>query len=390
MTRPIPDCCIIGGGVVGLSIARELAGRGVAVRVLARDTERSTASWAAAGIFPPAPRHARETPGEALTGWSDELHRQWSRELLEETGIDNGLATCGGLHLAGDDARLSALEAMAISWRSRNARCEMLAAASVPDVEPGLGDAVRQGVIVGGMFLPDESQIRPPRHLDAVRRSCQNRGVEISDGATVTAIPVADDRIEGVEVTTAAGVRETVRADAYCLAAGAWSGGLAAQLNLQFETRPVRGQIALLRFPRPVLSRVINMGVDYLLPRADGRLLVGSTLEDAGFDGSTTAEAIDRLRKVAANLLGDISSASLEHAWAGLRPGSVDGLPSIGRLPECRNGFIATGHFRAGLHQATGTAVLIADLITGKQPRIELAAFAPDRKRTTRDPLMPR
>ena len=385
----MPDCCIIGGGVIGLSIARELAGRGAKVCVLSQHGERSTASWAAAGIFPPAPRHARETPAEALTGWSDELHRHWSRELLDETGIDNGLVTCGGLHVAGDDDRLSALEAMATSWRDRNACCEMLGASSVPDVEPGLRDAVRRGAIVGGMFLPDETQIRPPRHLAAVRRSCHKRGVTISDGATVTAISVTDGFIEGVEVTTAAGNRETVRADAYCLAAGAWAGGLAAHLNLQFETRPVRGQIALLRFPRPVLSRVINMGVDYLLPRADGRLLVGSTLEDAGFDGTTTTEAIERLRAVAANLLGDISSASLEQVWAGLRPGSIDGLPSIGRIPGYRNGFVAAGHFRAGLHQSPGTAVLMADLITGRQPAIDLAAFAPDRKRTGRDPLMP-
>lgn len=205
----------------------------------------------------------------------------------------------------------------------------------------------------------------------------------------VTAIRLDDGRIKGVEITTASGNRETVSAGAYCLAAGAWSGGLAAQLDLALETKPVRGQIALLRFPRPVLTRVINRDVDYLLPRPDGRLLVGSTLEDAGFDGSTTAEAIDRLRDVATTLLGDISTASLEHVWAGLRPGSRDGLPSIGRLPGCDNGFVAAGHFRAGLHQSTGTAVLIADLVTGKEPAIDLAAFTPDRPRTTRDPLMP-
>jgi glycine oxidase len=374
VSRPMPDCCIIGGGIVGLSIARELAGRGATVRVLARDQDRSTSSWAAAGIFPPAPRHARETPGETLTGWSDELHRLWARDLLDETGIDNGLVTCGGLHVAGDATRLTSLEVIGASWRDRNTRCELLTAAGVTEVEPGLADAVRRGVIVGGIYLPEETQIRTPRHLEAVRRSCETRGVVIVDGS---------------DVTTAAGNRETVQADAYCLAAGAWSGGLAAQLDLALETKPVRGQIALLRFPRPILTRVINMGVDYLLPRPDGRLLVGSTLEDAGFDGSTTAAAIERLREVATTLLGDISAASLEQVWAGLRPGSSDGLPSIGRLPGCRNGFVAAGHFRAGLHQSTGTAVLIADLITGKEPTIDLAAFAPDRPRTTRDPLMP-
>lgn len=386
----MPDCCIIGGGIIGLSIARELAGRGATVRVLARDGERSTSSWAAAGIFPPAPRHAHESPVERLTSWSDELHRHWSVELRAETGIDNGLVTCGGLHVAGDVARMTVLQKMASAWCDRQARCEMLDAAAITDVEPGLRDAVRRGVVVGGMFLPDEAQIRPPRHLDAVRMSCLNRGVMISEGSTVTSISLVDDRIVGVEVMTATGIRETVHSDRYCLAAGAWSGMLAGLLNLQLETKPVRGQIALFKFPHPILSRVINMGVDYLLPRADGRLLVGSTLEDAGFDGDTTAEAIERLRRVAMDLIGDLSTASLERVWAGLRPGSADGLPSIGRLPRCRNGFVATGHFRAGLHQSTGTAVLIADLMTGREPTIDLATFSPDRERTGRDPLMPR
>ena len=388
-SRPPPDCCIIGGGIIGLSIARELAGRGATVRVLARDRDRSTSSWAAAGIFPPAPRHAHETPGETLTGLSDKLHRLWAAELLDETGIDNGLERCGGLHVAMDAAHLATLEATAVSWRDRNASCEMLDARGVATVEPGLENAVRRGVIVGGLFLPDETQIRSSHHLEAVRQSCLRRGVEISTGVTVTAIATGDDCLEHVEITTADGGRETVGAATYCLAAGAWSGALAGILNLHVETKPVRGQIALLKFPRPVVRRVINMGVDYLLSRRDGRLLVGSTLEDAGFDGSTTPEAIERLRGVAALLLGDISTGSLEHAWAGLRPGSIDGLPSIGRLPGCRNGFIAAGHFRAGLHQSTGTAVAIADLVTGRQPPIDLTGFAPDRNRTARDPLMP-
>lgn len=387
--RSMPDCCIIGGGIVGLSIARELAGRGVKVRVLAREHDRGTSSWAAAGIFPPAPRHARETPGETLTAWSDELHRVWSAELRDETGIDNGLDACGGLHIAGDAAHLAELEARAVSWRDRNARCELLDARGVVAVEPGLEDAVRRGVVVAGMFLPDETQIRSSRHLEAVRQSCIRRGVEISGGVTVTAIATAKDRIEHVEITSADGGPETVSAAAYCLAAGAWSGKLVAQLELPLETKPVRGQIALLKFPRPVLRRVINMGIDYLLSRPDGRLLVGSTLEDAGFDGTTTPDAIDRLQRVAALLLGDMSAANLEQVWAGLRPGSIDGLPSIGRLPGYRNGLIASGHFRAGLHQSTGTAVAIADLVTGQQPPIDLGAFAADRIRTARDPLMP-
>jgi glycine oxidase len=124
---------------------------------------------------------------------------------------------------------------------------------------------------------------------------------------------------------------------------------------------------------------VVNRGLEYLVPREDGRILAGSTLEDAGFDRSTVPADIDRLLAVATDLLGDLSDASVETTWAGLRPGSTDGLPSIGRTPACSNALVAAGHFRAGLHQSTGTAVIVADLVEGRQPPLDIAPFAPNR-----------
>jgi len=215
--------------------------------------------------------------------------------------------------------------------------------------------------------------IRPPRHLEALRQSCQRRGVEITPAA-VTAIPVANGRIEGI--ATSAGL---VQAGAYCLAAGAWSEALARPLGLQLQTRPIRGQIVLLSLPRQILARVVNLGLEYLVPRDDGHLLVGSTLEDVGFDSKTQAAAVEQLVNFAHNLLGALPDARMEQAWAGLRPGSADGLPSLGRVPGIVNAFVAAGHFRAGLHQSTGTAVLLADLITGGEPAIDPSPFDPAR-----------
>lgn len=372
------DCCIVGGGIIGLSIARELSGRGLAVRVLTRERRRDTASWAAAGIFPPAPDDPRDAPNERLTAWSDRLHRAWARELLDETGIDTGLRACGGLHVCGDAAGHERLVAAAASWRARGAACDWLGGRELAEREPALARAVDRGAITGGYCLPEEMQIRPPRHLEALERSCRARGVDIASDAVVRDLVVRDGRL--IEAVAAIdGRAEAVRAGAWVLAAGAWTQGLGATVGLAVETRPIRGQIVQLRLPAPGLMRVVNRGLDYLVPREDGTLLAGSTLEDVGFDATTDDEAIARLVAVTRDLLGDLGDARVERSWAGLRPGTVDGLPTIGPVPGVGNAFVAAGHFRAGLHQSTGTAVLVADLVTGTTPAMDVAAFAADR-----------
>ncbi len=374
-----PDCCIIGGGIIGLSIARELAGRGHRVRVLARDRRRETASWAAVGIFPPTPPAGADDPNGALTALSNRLHREWSRELREETGIDNGLLPCGGLYVCANEERLTDLRGAADSWLARGARCEWLSGSRVAEVEPSLASAVKGGRIVGGFLLPDEMQFRSPRHLDALEKSCRTRGVVIDEEVTVEQIDVSGGRVRGLAVHSPRGA-ETVTAECYVLAAGAWTGGLASALGITLDTRPIRGQIALLRLPGHRLGRIVNRGLDYLVPREDGLILAGSTIEDVGFDPAPVSATIDRLLGVAADLLGGLAGATLEKSWAGLRPGSADGLPTIGRVATCENAYVAAGHFRAGLHQSPGTAVVVADLVEGRAPALDLAPFAPERR----------
>jgi glycine oxidase len=372
------DCCIVGGGIVGLSIARELAGRGATVRVLDRGDVRGSASWAAVGIFPPAHEYPGCPPNAALTAWSDAVHRRWAAELLAETGIDNGLRQCGGLYVATDAAGLGRLRESAAEWRSQGTACHELDAAAVADREPALADAVARGVVLGAVLLPEEQSFRSPRHLKALEASCRARGVTISRHAAGKDVLRTGGRVEAV-VADVAGAVETVRARQFVLAAGAWTEAFGERWGLRIATRPIRGQIALLELPRQVLTRIVNRGLDYLVPREDGHLLVGSTLEDAGFDPTTTAAEIDRLLGMARQLLGAVADVRPTRTWAGLRPGSVDGRPTIGPIPGLDNAFVAAGHFRAGLHQSAGTALLIADLIEGRTPRIDPAAFAADR-----------
>ena len=367
------DCCIVGGGIIGLSLARELAGRGVQVRVLARGRGAVTTSWAAAGIFPPAPLHAGISPSDALTAWSDALHRQWSVDLRAETGIDNGLLNSGGLHLARSASGLERLRADAARWRERGTSAELLDAREVTACEPALARGGDATGIIGGMLLPDEMQFRPSRHLDALEASCRNRGVVIEQ-ADVRQFVVRGTRVE--RALTATG---EIEAGSWVLAAGSWTGGLASALGLPLDTRPIRGQIVLVRLPRPVITRIVNRGLDYLVQRPDGRLLVGSTIEDVGFDPTTTPDTVERLESVARSLLGDLPGSVVERSWAGLRPGTPDGQPTIGRLPDLDNAFISAGHFRAGLHQSTGSALLLADLITRRPTHLDAAPFAPGR-----------
>lgn len=348
--------------------------------VVSRDRRRSTASWAASGIFPPAPEPvaADAEPSAALTALSDRLHWQWAGELRAETGIDTGLVRCGGIYVPPPGQPLETLQAEADAWRSRGAAAEWLDGPALVEAEPALAVAVAAGRLTGGMLLPAEARIRPSRHLEALERSCRIRGVEIREDTAVTGIETVGDRVQIVRLETPHGA-EAIRPACTVLAAGAWSGALAEQLGLALDTRPIRGQIALLRFPRQWLGHVVNRGLEYLVPREDGHLLVGSTLEDAGFDATTTQDAIEELLALAADLLGDLADARVEATWAGLRPGSPDGLPTLGLVPGMSNAFVATGHYRAGIHQSPGTAVILADLVEGRSPPIPLAAFAADR-----------
>ena len=168
-------------------------------------------------------------------------------------------------------------------------------------------------------------------------------------------------------------------AGAVCITSGSWSGPLLARLGITIPIKPIRGQIALLQTKANLLRRVINEGKRYLVPRADGRVLVGSTEEDAGFLKLTTAAAIDDLLSFARELVPALAGAGLETSWAGLRPATPDGRPYLGHLPGLDNGLVAAGHFRAGLQLSPGTAVVMRQAMLGQPVDIDLAAFRVDR-----------
>jgi glycine oxidase len=198
--------------------------------------------------------------------------------------------------------------------------------------------------------------------------------VEISPGVAVHDFDVQGERVTSVRTSLG-----DIAADRVVIAAGAWSQPIAERLGLKIPVKPIRGQIVLLNCQRPVLGRVINVGRHYLLPRDDGRILVGSTLEDVGFDRRNTAVAIGDLLQFATELVPALQSADIERCWTGFRPASVDDLPYLGRVPGFENAFVATGHYRHGLYLSTGTAVVMSRLIRGESPGVDMSPFRPDR-----------
>jgi glycine oxidase len=366
------DVLIVGGGVIGLSLAYELAGRGLKVRILERNLPGQESSWAGAGILPPANRLAAAEPYEQLAGWSCELHAAWHEQLRQETGIDNGYRRCGGVYLATSSADARALHQAAGDWRRQQVPCETIEAGQLSELEPAL--AAEPELIRAAVLLPEESQLRNPRHLQALVAACSQRKVELTVGAGVEAFDVAGDRIRAVR--TAGG---SFFAEAVCITGGAWTAGIVEHLGMRVAIRPIRGQIALLNCTRALLRRVINDGPRYLVPRPDGRVLVGSTEEDAGFDKRTTVEAIAGLLAFALRLSPALGEAQLERSWAGLRPGTADGLPYLGAIPGLKNAYVAAGHFRSGLYLSPATAMVMSQLIRGEAPEIDLRPFRLDR-----------
>ncbi|MBI3839777.1 MAG: glycine oxidase ThiO [Planctomycetia bacterium] len=370
------DCLIVGGGVIGLSLAYELAGHGCRVRVIDCGQPGKEASWAGAGILPPACPVA-DDPLEKLTAISNEMHRQWSAELLASTGVDNGYRRSGAVYLARNATAAEQLDRFAGLAHAQKIDAQRLTHTELDDLEPSLRPS---GTVAAAYLVPDECQIRNPRHLKALLIGCACRGVEITSGAAAEDFEIRGGRIRAVRTNLG-----PLSADRVCIATGSWSAALAKKLGASPEIKPVRGQMVLVSLLRPAVSRIVNEGIRYLVPRADGRLLVGSTEEDVGFDRGTTVGAVAGLLQFALSLVPDLATAQVDRTWAGLRPATRDGLPYLGRVSGLDNAFIAAGHFRSGLQLSTGTALVMSQLIRGRQPDVDLTMFRVDRDQTSAD-----
>jgi glycine oxidase len=273
------DLIIVGGGVIGLAIAYELAGEGVAVRLVERGEPGREASWAGAGILTPASTAGARAPIDRLRALSLELTPPWVEAIHEATGLDPGYRRYGALYLAAGDAELEELERAAAGWAAQGVEAEPLTAAAARRLEPALGPGFDRAYL-----LPGEAQVRNPRLLAALAEACRRRGVTLDTGCEVTGL-----RVEGRRVTALDTAAGPIPGDRFVLAAGAWTPALAAGAGIELAGEPVRGQLVLLDAPAPPFRHNLWSGERYAVARDDGRVLVGSTMERAGFDKRPTA-----------------------------------------------------------------------------------------------------
>jgi glycine oxidase len=352
------DVVIAGGGIVGVSLARELRKHGASVLIVERGEPGREASHAAAGMLawcdPMLPHQLK-----GLARASADMYPEFVREIDDESGMRVDLRTRGTIARfpeppAGDAASYVSTG----DWRP-------LGTDEIARLEPSLeysGEAV---------YWTPEGSVDPRGLMAASVTAAKHRGIDIVSGSAATAIEI--EKGHAVAVRT---VKTRYAAGTVVNSCGAWAGQIGP---LRIPTRPVKGQmLCVVAAHHGLVNHVVRAPEVYVVPRSDGRIVIGSTLEEAGFDKRVDPDTIQRLHQAAANLIPALGEARMLETWAGLRPGTPDALPLLGAT-EVGNYFVAAGHYRDGILLAPVTAMVMSQVVRGEKPDFDLSAFSPAR-----------
>jgi glycine oxidase len=358
---------IAGGGIIGLSIAYELAQCGIQVRLIERGQPGQEATFAAAGMLAADTEAYSPGPFWEFCKQSLALYPQWLTALEQLSGVTCGYRDSGIIRVARDESDELFLRDKAVwlqpqgGWQSGFALKKQV---------PALGDSIR-----GGLVISRDHQVEPRKLTLALRTALRQLQVEITEGVAVESLLHEHQSVHGVRLADG---RE-IRADHVIVAGGTWSNQLLRPLGYELPLIPVKGQCYSLRPSTIETDRIIYTRGCYLVPRIDGTVIVGATQSEVGYDKTCTVEAIYGLHNTAVQLLPSLERAELISTWAGLRPGTPDGLPILGPLDGMERLTVACGHFRNGILLTPITAVWMRQLLTGEVSSYDVSAFAPSR-----------
>jgi glycine oxidase len=369
------DVVIVGGGVIGLSIARELAWRGLRkVTVIERGDFGKEASWAAGGILAPQVEANREDEFFELARASRDLYPAFVRALQDETGIDVRLEQTGTLYVGFTEDDEHEMRRR-FDWQTRaGLRVERLSGEEARRLEPNISAHVRCA-----LRFPDDWQVENRSLTEALVKANQKLGVQLIANCEIRSVRIRNKRVTGIESE-----KSSLDAPNVIIAAGAWTSQIkTSETNSSaVQIEPVRGQMLCFQIEPTFAHHVIYSSRGYLVPRRNGNLLAGSTSERVGFDRRVTEEGAISIKSMAFEIAPGLESAAIVDSWVGFRPHAPDDLPVLGPAADIDGLFYATGHYRNGILLAPITAEIIAEAVANGRSSRLLESFSPDRLRS--------
>jgi glycine oxidase len=364
------DVAVIGGGAIGCSIAYHAAVRGARVALLEAEELSSGSSGALAGMLSGQGEAEKPGPLRDLLVQGRQYHKTFVQELYEATGLDPGYVWDGALRTATDDASKEML-LKEHSWHEEaNLPSEWLSGDEARELEPALS-----AEIIGGLYLPEDGQVNPRPLVQAFAQGAALKGAELHEATLVTGFVTEGKKVTGVRTTT----RGAVSAGVVVLAAGAFSDSLSEQLGVRLPVYPLKGQLLVLHTrPVPIKANIWDSANSYVVPKRDGRVIVGATEEPDVYDRRTTLGGMAELSRVALRLVPKLAEASFVGTWGGLRPATPSGSPILGPVEGLEGLLLATGHFRNGVLLSAITGEIISCLALGEPLPLDISPFLYD------------
>lgn len=359
------DAVVIGAGIIGLAVGRELSRRGASTLIIDAHAASSGATQASAGMLAPHIEAAGHEPLHRLTTRSLALYDRFIADVGQDAGTTIEYGRRGTLEVAFDAAEADRLAAAAAALQHAGVTAQWLDGPGAASMEPAMAEPL------GGLFIAEHGYVRVGELAAALAAAARQHGATVLEHCGVDGLT-----LQGEDDLRVSAAGASHRARRVVVAAGSWSGAPALQGP---PVKPVRGQLIQLGWTGPAVTRVIWSEHCYIVPWSDGSLLVGATVEDAGFDQRNTVDGVRRLMNAACGVLPGASGATFAGARAGLRPGTPDGLPFIGASPRHPALIFATGHYRNGVLLAPLTAALVADLALDGRSDPDLALTAAER-----------